>query len=52
MSLIRLHAQFTSHTQVVLESGLYLLVNMVTIYLFLEKPFKWPGNEAIQRFIW
>ncbi len=50
--MFRLHAQFTSHTQVVLESGLYLLVNMVTIYLFLEKPFKWPGEETIQRFIW
>ncbi len=50
--VFRLHCKFSSYVQVVLEIALYLLVNVATIYLFLEKPFKWPNDSTAQRFIW
>ncbi len=50
--MFRLHSQFTTHVQVVLELGLYLLVNTATMYLFMEKPFTWPNEPGLQRFLW
>lgn len=38
---------------VFIEILLHLIVNFVTIYLFLYKPFKWPNEpESLQRFMW
>ncbi|CAF1535095.1 unnamed protein product, partial [Didymodactylos carnosus] len=28
------------------------IINAVTIYVFCNKPFLWPDNENIQRFMW
>ena len=50
--IFRLHSQFTSYTQVVLELGLYVAVNTATLYLFMEKPFTWPNESDMQRFLW
>ena len=48
----RLHSGFTSYVQVVLEFGLYAAVNAATLYLFMEKPFTWPNETGLQRFLW
>ena len=38
---------------VLLELGFYLLVNVVTLYLFFYRPFKWAHEpHLLQRFMW
>ncbi len=50
--MFRLHSKFSNYIQIVLEIVLYLIVNAATIYLFVERPFEWPNDNAAQRFIW
>ena len=50
--IFRLHSRFTTYIQVVLEFGLYISVNAATLYLFMEKPFTWPNETDLQRFLW
>ncbi|KAG0232022.1 glucosyltransferase [Actinomortierella wolfii] len=35
-----------------LEAGLYSAINLVTMYLFLYRPFRWVHAEGVQRFMW
>ncbi|KAF9973965.1 glucosyltransferase [Actinomortierella ambigua] len=35
-----------------LEAGLYSACNLVTVYLFLYRPFRWAHAEGVQRFMW
>ena len=51
--LFRLHVPLTSYARLLLECVLYVAVNAMTIYLFLEKPFHWSHSpEEVQRFMW
>ncbi|XP_045164556.1 putative Dol-P-Glc:Glc(2)Man(9)GlcNAc(2)-PP-Dol alpha-1,2-glucosyltransferase [Mercenaria mercenaria] len=34
------------------EILLYTVVNVLTVYMFVEKPYKWPHEDGIQRFMW
>ncbi|KAF9126412.1 glucosyltransferase [Mortierella sp. 14UC] len=35
-----------------LELIFYAAINVVTVWIFLNKPFKWPHQEGVQRFMW
>lgn len=49
----RLHSPLGSYTRVALECMLYIAVNAITFYLFLEKPFRWAHSpKEVQRFMW
>ena len=50
--LVRLHMKIPSYTRLVLELGLYILVNTATLYVFLNRPFKWENENGLQRFMW
>ena len=50
--LFRLHVPLPSYLSLCLEMALYLLVNCITIFLFLYKPFHWENSSDIQRFMW
>ena len=51
--LYRLHIPLASYPRLVLECVLYTLVNAVTFYLFLKKPFYWAHSpKEVQRFMW
>jgi len=39
-------------THLALEFLWYGSINLVTIYVFLYKPFKWESEEGWQRFMW
>lgn len=48
----RVHVKATK-SQLIFEFLIYLTVNLVTLYLFYAKPFRWPHEpEEFQRFIW
>ena len=51
--MYRLHAPLASFPKLLLETGFYIAINWATLYLFLEKPFRWPHEpEEVQRFMW
>ena len=50
--LFRLHVPLPSYLSLFLEISLYSLVNCLTIFLFLYKPFYWGNSSDIQRFMW
>ena len=50
--LLRLHLPHETKLSLVAEFGLYTALNVLTIYLFLYRPFLWPGSTAKQRFMW
>ena len=50
--MFRLHTPIPPYLHLALEMALYLVVNTVTIGLFLCKPFYWENDKAMQRFMW
>ncbi|XP_058046343.1 dol-P-Glc:Glc(2)Man(9)GlcNAc(2)-PP-Dol alpha-1,2-glucosyltransferase-like [Ahaetulla prasina] len=50
--IYRLNIPMPSLLKLFLELFIYSLVNAITFYLFLNKPFHWPNSEEIQRFMW
>lgn len=38
-------------TMLHLQATLFIVVNMLTLYVFVERPFMWPGGE-VARFMW
>lgn len=51
--LFRLHVPLVSYVRLLMECILYVSVNGITIYLFLEKPFQWAHSpQEVQRFMW
>ena len=50
--IYRLNMQMSSYVRLLLELALYLMVNFVTLYLFIEKPFLWENTSGYQRFMW
>lgn len=49
---LRLHLAPHTPLAAVAELVLYSSVNMVTLWLFLYRPFLWPNEENWQRFMW
>lgn len=50
--LLRLHLPQGTMLSLVAEFGLHTALNVVTMYLFLYRPFHWPDSAAEQRFMW
>ncbi|KAI8811171.1 alpha-1,2-glucosyltransferase ALG10-A [Cladochytrium replicatum] len=52
--MLRLHMPIpNSVVPLWIEFGLYAVVNLISIYLFVMKPFEWPSEPGkIQRFMW
>eukprot|EP00117_Sycon_ciliatum_P012237 scpid69449/ scgid13382/ Dol-P-Glc:Glc(2)Man(9)GlcNAc(2)-PP-Dol alpha-1,2-glucosyltransferase; Alpha-1,2-glucosyltransferase ALG10-A; Alpha-2-glucosyltransferase ALG10-A; Asparagine-linked glycosylation protein 10 homolog A len=50
--LLRLHMPRPRLWSLVLELLVYCAVNAITIYLFMYKPFQWPSETGLQRFMW
>ncbi|XP_076106317.1 dol-P-Glc:Glc(2)Man(9)GlcNAc(2)-PP-Dol alpha-1,2-glucosyltransferase-like [Mytilus galloprovincialis] len=50
--IFRLNIRPGSWVQLWTEAMLYIVVNFLTIYLFVNKPFKWENSSDVQRFIW
>ncbi len=50
--LYRLHSMPVSVWGNVFECAYYNLINAITLWLFLKRPFKWEGQDDLQRFMW
>ncbi|TSK13165.1 Dol-P-Glc:Glc(2)Man(9)GlcNAc(2)-PP-Dol alpha-1,2-glucosyltransferase [Bagarius yarrelli] len=50
--LYRIHLPLSSLPRLLLEFALYTAVNAATIYIFIQKTFRWPDSPAVQRFMW
>ncbi|KAK1790536.1 hypothetical protein P4O66_014425 [Electrophorus voltai] len=50
--LYRIHIPLPSLPRLLLEFGLYTVVNAATVYIFLHKTFQWANSDAVQRFMW
>ena len=51
--MYRLQVRPTNWTKLGLETFLFFVINVVTVYLFVMKPFKWEQEpEQTQRFMW
>eukprot|EP00794_Sanderia_malayensis_P005984 gene5984-6680_t len=50
--MFRLHVPIPSLPKLALEFLLYLFINVLSIGLFLYRPFYWENNPAEQRFMW
>ncbi|XP_053572575.1 dol-P-Glc:Glc(2)Man(9)GlcNAc(2)-PP-Dol alpha-1,2-glucosyltransferase [Bombina bombina] len=50
--LFKLNIPIPSINKLLLELALYVFVNILTFYLFLNKTFHWPDSEETQRFMW
>lgn len=50
--LFRLHIRTPTYLELLIEFLLYSGINAGTIYLFIYKPFYWPSEESVQRFMW
>ena len=50
--LVRLHIPPQSRTALILEFLAFVAINLVTLYLFLYRPFYWANSSSIQRFMW
>lgn len=54
-ALAWLHMRAPNHhfpAKVTFQLCLFALINVATLYLFLQRPFVWPDNRNPQRFIW
>ncbi|XP_043944324.1 putative Dol-P-Glc:Glc(2)Man(9)GlcNAc(2)-PP-Dol alpha-1,2-glucosyltransferase [Protopterus annectens] len=50
--IYRLNIAIPSAPKLLLELAFYVVVNCVTVYLFINKTFKWPDVDELQRFMW
>ncbi|XP_041058403.1 dol-P-Glc:Glc(2)Man(9)GlcNAc(2)-PP-Dol alpha-1,2-glucosyltransferase isoform X1 [Carcharodon carcharias] len=50
--IYRLNIPMPLGFKILAELALYSLVNVLTIYLFLNKTFQWPDRKEVQRFMW
>ncbi|XP_078409659.1 dol-P-Glc:Glc(2)Man(9)GlcNAc(2)-PP-Dol alpha-1,2-glucosyltransferase isoform X1 [Cetorhinus maximus] len=50
--IYRLNIPMPLGFKILAELALYSLINVLTIYLFLNKTFQWPDRKEVQRFMW
>ena len=50
--LTRLHMRSESNKSLVLELCMYIMINAVTVYIFLYKPIFWPNDHTPYRIMW
>jgi len=50
--IFRLNISVSSLSQLVAEFCMYAVINALTIYIFLHRPFYWNSEVSLQRFMW
>jgi len=50
--IFRLNIPVASFRRLIAEISIYASINMLTIYIFLHRPFHWNSEMALQRFMW
>lgn len=50
--IFKVNTPIPSVSKLLLELLLYVIVNVFTFHLFLNKTFHWPDSEDTQRFMW
>ncbi|XP_033647882.1 putative Dol-P-Glc:Glc(2)Man(9)GlcNAc(2)-PP-Dol alpha-1,2-glucosyltransferase isoform X1 [Asterias rubens] len=50
--MFRIHMPLQSYWKICLELLLGAVVNSVTLYLYMERPFFWEGTPGLQRYMW
>jgi alpha-1,2-glucosyltransferase len=50
--LLRIQLQKLTFFQLILEFLLFQTVNGLTLFFFLNKPFKWAASPELQHFMW
>jgi len=50
--IYRLNMPLASYVRLLMELTMYIAINFVTLYMFMEKPFLWEGVSGYQRFMW
>ncbi|XP_077987867.1 dol-P-Glc:Glc(2)Man(9)GlcNAc(2)-PP-Dol alpha-1,2-glucosyltransferase-like [Glandiceps talaboti] len=50
--LFRLNMKTQSYLLLIIEMVFYVVINYVTVELFINKPFHWPDSDVYQRFMW
>lgn len=50
--MFRLHMPLQPYWKISFELLCYSAVNAVTLYMFMYKPFTWPHESGVQRFMW
>jgi len=50
--IFRLNVSVVSLRHLVAEVSMYAVINALTIYIFLHRPFQWNSEIPLQRFMW
>ena len=50
--IMRLNMKLPCAKVLFIESLVFMLINLFTVYMFVEKPFLWPNSNQPQRFMW
>jgi len=50
--IFRLNISVASLRQLIAEVSVYAVVNALTIYTFIHRPFRWNSEVTLQRFMW
>lgn len=50
--LVRLNVAPRSWLALILESIIFIVLNVATLYLFVTRPFYWSDSPLVQRFMW
>lgn len=50
--MFRMHMHTNSWKELIFEFLIYALINVITIYIFATKTFKWNDSDELQRIIW
>ncbi|WAR25924.1 AG10B-like protein [Mya arenaria] len=50
--IYRLNMRYGTNVGLMHEVLLYIVLNIATLYLYAERPFKWSHEDGLQRFIW
>ena len=50
--IFRMNCRYGTVVSILHEILLYVMVNVGTMYLFVNKPFRWENSDDLQRFMW
>ena len=50
--IFRLNMPLASYFRLITEMVFYIAVNVLTLYIFIAKPFRWMDSQDVQRFMW
>lgn len=50
--IMKLNMKMSTYLQLFIETMFYLAINATTVYLFMNRTFKWDNDNGVQRFMW